>query len=125
LSDGIAKIDAMNQYTFRAEWSPDYGEYVGLCLEFPARFARAATAHEAIEVIEQVIVEELADLAECGTEPPPSLTDRRYSGNFMVRTSPTLHARLTVEATEEGVSLNQWVVQKLAGRRPPTLSDLF
>jgi predicted HicB family RNase H-like nuclease len=56
---------------------------------------------------------------------PESLTDRRYSGEFHVRTSPSLHSRLAVEATEQGVSLNQWVVQKLAGRNPATLDDLF
>jgi predicted HicB family RNase H-like nuclease len=30
-----------------------------------------------------------------------------------------------VDANEQGVSFNQWVVQKLAGRNPPTLNDLF
>jgi HicB family len=61
-----------------------------------------------------------------GSAPPESLTDRRYSGEFRVRTSPSLHSRLAVEATEQGVSLNQWVVQKLADRKTiPTLDDLF
>jgi predicted HicB family RNase H-like nuclease len=54
------------------------------------------------------------------------LTDRRYSGEFHVRTSPSLHSRLAVEANEQGVSLNQWVVQKLADRKStPSLDDLF
>ena len=35
-----------------------------------------------------------------------------------------LHARLTVEAAEQNVSLNQWAVQKLAGRAPISLLDL-
>jgi predicted HicB family RNase H-like nuclease len=30
-----------------------------------------------------------------------------------------------VDATEQGVSFNQWVVQKLAGRNPATPDDLF
>ncbi len=51
--------------------------------------------------------------------PPASLTDRQYSGNLRVRTSPALHSRLAVEAYEQGVSLNQWVVQKLADRKQP------
>ncbi|HEX2283323.1 MAG TPA: type II toxin-antitoxin system HicB family antitoxin [Mycobacterium sp.] len=115
----------MNQYTYRAEWEPESGQYVGMCLEFPSRYSRAPTAHEAIEGIEKVIAAEVADLVECGAKPPPSLTDQRYSGSFMVRTSPVLHARLMVEAVEQGVSLNQWVVQKLAGKPPMTLDDLF
>jgi predicted HicB family RNase H-like nuclease len=115
----------MENYTYRAEWAPDRGEYVATCLEFPSRYARALTAHEAIERIQQVIAEEVAELVECGMEPPPSLTDRHYSGRFVVRTSPELHGRLMVDANEQGVSFNQWVVQKLAGRNPPTLNDLF
>jgi predicted HicB family RNase H-like nuclease len=66
------------------------------------------------------------DMVPAGSAPPESLTDRRYSGEFHVRTSPALHSRLAVEATEQGVSLNQWVVQKLADRKTiPSLDDLF
>jgi predicted HicB family RNase H-like nuclease len=125
LSDSAVKIGAMDQYTYRAQWEPESGQYVGMCLEFPSRYSRAPTAHEAIEGLERVIADEVADMVACGAEPPPSLTDRRYSGNFMVRTSPALHGRLMVEAVEQRVSLNQWVVQKLAGKPPMTLEDLF
>ena len=38
------------------------------------------------------------------------------SGKFIVRLPKTLHAALEAEATEEGVSLNQLVVAKLALR---------
>jgi predicted HicB family RNase H-like nuclease len=126
LSDGGVKIGVMDQYTFRAEWSPDTAEYVGMCLEFPSRYSRAPTAHEAIAGIEQMIKDEVSEMLAEDRTPPPSLTDRRYSGRFVVRTSPQLHARLMVDATEQGVSLNQWVVQKLADRKTiPTLDDLF
>jgi predicted HicB family RNase H-like nuclease len=38
----------------------------------------------------------------------------------------TYRAKLVIEANEQGVSLNHWVVQKLAGRDPtPSLHDLF
>lgn len=50
------------------------------------------------------------------------MADRNYSGTLVVRTSPELHSRLAIEAAEQGVSMNQWVVQKLSGRRP---SDTF
>nr|WP_240490050.1 type II toxin-antitoxin system HicB family antitoxin [Mycobacterium marseillense] len=50
------------------------------------------------------------------------MADRHYSGTIVVRTTPELHSRLVVEAAEQGVSMNQWVVQQLAGRRP---SDTF
>ena len=63
-------------------------------------------------------------LADREGDGPPPLTDRKFSGKFLVRTSPMLHARLTVEAAEQNVSMNQWVVQKLAGRSPISLLDL-
>ena len=115
----------MEQYTFRAEWSPETTEYVGMGLEFPSRYSRAPTAHEAIAGIEQTIKKEVREMVAEDRTPPASLTDRHYSGRFVVRTSPQLHARLMVDATEQGVSFNQWVVQKLAGRNPATLDDLF
>ena len=112
-------------YTYRAEWSAPHCQYRAICLEFPGRWATALTPHEAIERVQKLVDEALAEYAEGGIDPPKSLTDHRYSGQFMVRTSPELHERLTVEAAEQGVSMNQWVAYKLAGRRIPTLDDLF
>ena len=43
--------------------------------------------------------------------PPPQ---RRHSGNLRVRLPASLHGRLAREAEREGVSLNQWIVAKLA-----------
>ncbi len=77
--------------------------------------------NEAIAGVEQAVDEYLADRE--GDIPPP-LTERKFSGKFLVRTSPTLHSQLTVEAAEQNVSMNQWVVQKLAGRAPIGLFDL-
>jgi predicted HicB family RNase H-like nuclease len=73
-----------------------------------------------------MIDEVVADMTAAGATPPASLTDRQYSGDLRVRTSPTLHSRLAVEAVEQGVSLNQWVVQKPADRKTiPSPDDLF
>jgi predicted HicB family RNase H-like nuclease len=85
--------------------------------------AVAVGAHdqEAIADVERAVDEHLAERGEDG---PPPLTERKFSGKFLVRTSPALHARLTVEAAEQNVSLNQWVVQKLADRPPIGLFDL-
>jgi predicted HicB family RNase H-like nuclease len=66
-------------------------------------------------------------IAECQAddhEPPAPITERKFSGKFVVRTSPALHTRLAVEAAEQNVSLNQWAVQKLADRSPIGLFDL-
>ncbi len=112
-------------YTYRAEWSASHFQYRAICLEFPGLHALALTPHEAIELVQARVEEVLAECADADMAPPKSLTDHTYSGQFTVRTSPELHERLTVEAAEQGVSMNQWVAYKLAGRRIPTLDDLF
>jgi predicted HicB family RNase H-like nuclease len=93
-------------------------------VELPHHYSRAPSAYAAIEAAERLAEEAIADMESYGGTPPPSLTDHRYSGNFVVRTSPQLHARLVVEANEQNVSLNQRAVQKLANR-PLSIDDLF
>jgi predicted HicB family RNase H-like nuclease len=114
----------MNRYTYRAEWSSEHGEYVGRCIELPWLSRWAPTLQGAIADVEQAVDEYLADLEDDGGEAPAPITERKYSGKFMVRTSPTLHARLAVEAAEQNVSINHWVVQKLSDRPPIGLFDL-
>jgi predicted HicB family RNase H-like nuclease len=108
----------MVHYTYRAEWSPEAGHYVGSCMEFPWLSREGPTASDAIAAVQERVDELVDGILARDEELPPSLTERHYSGKFVVRTSTALHARLTVEAIEQGVSLNQWIVQKLSGRRP-------
>ncbi len=112
-------------YTYRAEWDEQCCQYLARCLEFPHLTVWALTPHQAVAAMEQLVGVELAELAELEMDPPESLTDHRYSGRFLVRTSRAMHAHLMVESKEQGVPFNQWVALKLAGRRPPSLNDLF
>ena len=111
---------AVNHYTYRVGWSPPHREYSGSCVEMPYLRREAPTAQEATAAIEAAVDEHVATLQACGDAPPTPIADRSYSGTIVVRTSPELHRRLALEAAEERVSMNQWVVQKLSGRR---LSD--
>ncbi len=109
------------RYTYRVEYSAKSGQYVARCLEVSRVWESAPTASEAVARAEAAMDRYLVESAEVfGGEPPTPFTDHEFSGNFLVRTSGELHARLTIEAAEQGVSLNQWVVQKLANR-PPSL----
>jgi predicted HicB family RNase H-like nuclease len=112
----------MNHYTYRAEWSQEYGEYVSRCIELPWLSHWASRMRDAIAGVEQAVDEHIAEREAAGEDVPVPLTERQYSGKFVVRTSPALHARLAVEAAEQNVSMNHWVVQKLANR-PPSLFD--
>ncbi|OBF92096.1 pilus assembly protein HicB [Mycobacterium sp. 852002-51163_SCH5372311] len=107
----------MNRYTYRVEWSPEHDEHVGFCLEFPSLSHYAPSLPEALAGIEEAVDEYVDDMQTNGQTPPAPLAERNYSGTLVVRTSSALHARLVREAVEQGVSLNQWMVQKLAERR--------
>jgi predicted RNase H-like HicB family nuclease len=104
-----------SHYTYRARWSPEDGEYVGLCAEFPSLSWLSETAHEAIAGIEALVADVVEDMRRSGEPIPRPLTERTYSGRFGVRTSPDVHESLSIEAAEQGVSLNQLVNLKLAG----------
>lgn len=101
----------MNRYTYRVEWSAEHGEYVGRCIEMSWLSRWAPTMREATAAIERAVDEFVAEREAAGEDVPRPLTERQYSGKFVVRTSPALHARLVIEATEQNVSMNQWVVQ--------------
>jgi predicted HicB family RNase H-like nuclease len=74
---------------------------------------------------QQAVDEFVGERAADGEEVPAPLSEGQYSGKFVVRTSPALHARLVIEAAEQKVSMNQWVVQKLSGRLDTGLGALF
>lgn len=113
----------MNHYTYRVQWSPEDDEYVALVAEFPSLSWLAPDPAQAIAGLVSLVDSVLKDMAETGEVPPTPLTERTYSGKFLVRGSSALHRQLTIEAAEEGISVNQWAVQKLAApgssRVPP------
>ena len=103
-----------DHYTYRITWSPQDGEHVGLCLEFPSLSWLAATPRASLSGIQRLVRTVLADMQTNRETPPEPLADRAYSGKFMVRVPPEIHRELAVRAAEEGVSLNRLVSARLA-----------
>jgi predicted HicB family RNase H-like nuclease len=106
---------SLDHYTYRVTWSPEDGEHVGLCIEFPSLSWLAETPEEALAGIRQVVAEVIADLKASGESVPVPLAEKRYSGEFRVRIPPELHRQLALMAAEQGVSLNRLASAKLAG----------
>lgn len=113
----------MNRYTYRAEWLPERDEYLARCLELPTIKYEAPTLLEAMSAAERAVDDEIAHRHEVGSALPAPITERPFSGTFLVRTSPTLRARLAVEAADQNVTMNHWVALKLADRPPSSLFD--
>lgn len=59
---------------------------------------------------------QIDDLIDSLPEPPLQPISKEYSGKFNVRIPKSLHAALALEAEDEGVSLNQLVLTKLAAK---------
>lgn len=105
---------AVDHYTYRVTWSPEDGEHVGLCAEFPSLSWLAATPGAALEGIRQVVAEAVADMLLHGEALPSPLAEKHYSGEFRVRIPPEVHRALAMQAAEQGVSLNRLASAKLA-----------
>lgn len=104
-----------DHYTYRVTWSAGDKEHVGLCVEFPSLSWLAKTPESALRWIRKCVAEVVADLRQSGEMIQEPYADRDYSGRFVVRVPPELHRLLTVQAAEEGVSLNRLVSVRLAG----------
>ncbi len=52
-------------------------------------------------------------MAAAGEQVPEPFADRTYSGKFNLRVGENLHRELAIQAAEDGLSLNQYVVRKL------------
>lgn len=101
-------------YTYRVTWSAEDDEYVATCLEFPSLSWLSESRADAIDGLEALVADIVEDMQETGEPVPEPIAERRYSGTFNVRIGENLHRALAMHAAEERVSLNQYVVRKLA-----------
>lgn len=100
-------------YLYSVGWSEDDGVYIGRVAEFPSLAAHGDAPEIAFKEIMFVVREVLADLNESDEEAPPPFSRRRFSGKLNLRIPPSLHRRLSLEATQEGTSLNNLINSKL------------
>ena len=75
------------------------------------------TFDEAYEMIQDAMKSWIETAIEHGDNiPVPEVEDEnKYSGKFIIRTSKSLHKNLANEAKKEGVSLNLYINELLAG----------
>lgn len=100
-------------YTYRVIWSEEDQEFVGLCAEFPSLSWLEEDQGAALHGIVRLVADTLEDM-EANREPlPEPLSLRKFSGHFVVRTTPEMHRRLAILSAEAGVSLNRYVNSRL------------
>lgn len=107
-------MEKRDHYTYRVTWSPEDGEHVGLCTEFPSLSWLAPTPEKALAGIRRVVKEVVTDMKKHEEEIPLPLAERKFSGEFRVRIPPEIHRMLVTQAAEQGISLNRLASAKLA-----------
>jgi len=103
-----------DHYEYQIIWSPEDNEYIGLCAEFHFLSWLAKEPEEALKGIRNLVAESVEDMKSHGEEVPEPFSTKNFSGHFMVRTTSSLHRKLSIEASELGVSLNRHVCDKLS-----------
>lgn len=103
-------------YTLELKKEED-GSYFISVKELEGCFSVGDTVEEAIEMIEDAKETWISYSLEEGLPiPEPESTDTKiYSGKFLIRVTPPLHKKLSLQAKSSGVSLNYHVSEILAG----------
>ncbi|HZU12628.1 MAG TPA: type II toxin-antitoxin system HicB family antitoxin [Chloroflexota bacterium] len=84
--------------------------------ELPGCMSQGRTPDEAIERVRDAMLGWISVGLEDGKEiPEPRPAEVDFSGRFLTRVPKSLHAALVAAAEQEGVSLNQFVNDALAG----------
>lgn len=103
----------LNKYTYRVEWSEEDGVHLGSCLEFSSLKAHGKTPAQALSQIRKVVKETILWMKEEKEMIPEPFGLKPFKGNLTLRTSPELHRQLAMEAAQHGVSINQYILQKV------------
>ena len=106
--------ECLKKYSYRAEWSEEDGVYIARALEVPSIFAHAATPEDAIKEVKVPIAMALEEMLSEGLDLPEPISLHKFKGRLLVRTTPEQHKELTIRAAESGVSVNQYILTKLA-----------
>jgi len=102
----------LDKYTYRVEWSEEDGVHIASVLEFPSLKAHGKTPEQALQQIRKVVRETIAWMREDHEEIPEPFGLRQFKGNLTLRTSPSIHRELVMQAALHGVSVNHYIMQK-------------
>ncbi|KGM13454.1 type II toxin-antitoxin system HicB family antitoxin [Cellulomonas bogoriensis] len=103
----------ITRYTYRVTWSAEDEEYLATCLELPSLSWLAESQEDALAGLRELIADTVQDMRDNHEQVPEPLSSRAYSGKFNLRIGEHLHRKLAMEAAEEHLSLNQYVVRRL------------
>jgi len=101
-----------DKYLKIVEWSEEDKCYIG---SVPGWIGKCCHGNDEMGVYRQLctILDEWIDIFNKEGRRLPNLTNKRYSGKFVLRTGADLHQALAIKALNEGESLNTFLIKKL------------
>ncbi len=99
----------IDKYTIRVQWSEEDEAFLANCLEFPSLMTHGDTQSEAIEELREVLQFAIDDLRDKGKNLPVPIGEKQFKGNISLRVPPETHEQLFYNASEEQLSLNQYI----------------
>jgi predicted RNase H-like HicB family nuclease len=88
--------------------------YFASVLELDGCMSDGTTHEEAFTNIQEAMEGWIETKLANGFPVPEPIDEGQYSGKFVLRLPKSLHARLSMEAEREGVSLNQYALYRLS-----------
>ena len=107
------KKTAKKHYLKIVEWSEGDGCYVGRCPELFLGGVHGKNEAKVYQELCVAVADVVAMKKEHGDPLPDSLSGKRFSGKFVLRTTPEMHRTLAIRALQAGDSLNNFVVKHL------------
>jgi antitoxin HicB len=105
-------------YTREIIPEPEGGWFVSI-KELPGCMSQGDTPEEAMEMIQEAMEGWLEVALDYERPIPEPKIDDEFSGKFVLRVPKSVHRKLVETASDEGVSLNQWLVSKLSETAEP------
>lgn len=101
-------------YSYNVSFSLSDDCYISKCLELNGIIAHGDTHEDAIVQAKIAASNAIEWMNENGEKPPEPIIKRRYSGKLSLRIGESLHRDVTEKAMQEGISLNQYIMRKIA-----------
>lgn len=108
----------MLSYQIHLFYSEEDEGFIATIHELPGCSAYGKTAESALKEVEVAAKLWIQAAKKEKREIPEPIMGKNFSGRFALRMPKELHRELEQEATEQGVSLNQWILYKLAHEKP-------
>ena len=106
----------MSKYAVTIKWSDEDDGFIASIPGIKALSAFGATKEEALSELNVAEEAYLKALEQAGKPLPMPDKVVPYSGQLRLRMSKSLHASLSYEAEDEGISLNTYIVTLLSER---------